>query len=885
MYRLSAILLGLAQVCLAAGPVILGYYPSWKRAKMDGVDFSKYTHINIAFGIPLQDGTFNFEDQWALPQILSQVHGGGAKALLSIGGWTGSNFFSDIMKNDGTRNTMLTSMVNYVNNNNLDGIDIDWEYPGRQGNTCNVYDAQNDMPNFLKFLQDLRGKFDASFGPSNKLITLAVRAQPFDIYNSPSNDVSAFAKVVDYANIMAYDINGPWMSDTGPNAPFNYEAGKGTPLSLVSAIDAWTGAGWPAKQLVAGLGFYGRSTVAQQDMTRDMQNQYQPQLHEVPLGDSEDAPWYDACARSTSASGTWQWKSLRGQGVLTSPRFPSAPWIRQWDGVTQTPWLFNPSTKIFLSYDDPDSIRIKSDYAASRGLGGVMIWSVNMDHNSELVDAARSFGSKGAANGTTITPTVAIRPILTSIVSSTHTKTMTAEPVQSSTAGASGPQPSSQASSGSLVAGEQCNFVGYKINSVYAFATMAISLASSVFGGPVIMGYYPSWKRAQSANVDWSKYTHVNMAFGIPTSSGTFSFDGDWFLPALVTSMHSAGTKVLMSVGGWTGSNYFSAIMKDTGARSTMITSMVNYVKANNLDGIDIDWEYPGRLGDNCNVFDVVNDTPNYLAFLQDLRAALTAAFGAGQKLITLAVRVQPFEVNSVPLTDVSAFAKVVDYANLMQYDINGGWNNVTGPNAPLNFQQGQGLQVSFVSAINDWVGAGFPANQLTAGIGFYGRSTIALQDMTKDPANQYQPQSQLVPLGDSEDAPWYDVCAGSTANSGVWQWKHLRDQGVLTSPATAAAPWVRQWDSVSQTPWLFNPSTKQFISYDDPQSLQIKIDYAASKGLAGAMIWSVNMDYNNELLEVVRSFKTTVAARKRNADAAVPASSPPAAAATAVDM
>ncbi|KAJ2817558.1 hypothetical protein FBU31_006183, partial [Coemansia sp. 'formosensis'] len=279
------------------------------------------------------------------------------------------------------------------------------------------------------------------------------------------------------------------------------------------------------------------------------------------------------------------------------------------------------------------------------------------------------------------------------------------------------------------------------------------------------------------------------------------------------------------------------------------------YVKANNLDGIDIDWEYPGRLGDNCNVFDVANDTPNYLKFLQSLRAAMDTAFGTRQKMITLAVRVQPFDINGVPSTDVSAFAKVVDYANLMQYDINGGWNNVTGPNAPFNFQQGEGLQVSFVSAINDWIAAGFPANQLTAGIGFYGRSTIALEDMTKDPTNQYQPQSQLVPLGDSEDAPWYDVCAGTTANSGVWQWKHLRDQGVLTSPGAAAAPWVRQWDSVSQTPWLFNPSTKQFISYDDPQSLQVKINYAASKGLAGAMVWSANMDYNNELMNVLHSW------------------------------
>ncbi|KAJ1867863.1 hypothetical protein LPJ57_005827, partial [Coemansia sp. RSA 486] len=143
----------------------------------------------------------------------------------------------------------------------------------------------------------------------------------------------------------------------------------------------------------------------------------------------------------------------------------------------------------------------------------------------------------------------------------------------------------------------------------------------------------------------------------------------------------------------------------------------------------------------------------------------------------------------------------------------------------------------------------------LTAGIAFYGRSTIAKQDMTKDPTNQYQPQESVVPLGDSEDAPWYDVCAGSTANSGVWMWKHLRGQGVLSSTSSAAAPWVRQWDPVSQTPWLFNPSTKQFISYDDPESLKIKVDYAASKGLAGTMVWSMDMDYNEELLSVINAF------------------------------
>ncbi|KAJ2779996.1 hypothetical protein H4R18_003696 [Coemansia javaensis] len=417
-----------------------------------------------------------------------------------------------------------------------------------------------------------------------------------------------------------------------------------------------------------------------------------------------------------------------------------------------------------------------------------------------------------------------------------------------------------------------------KLLSMLTATAVAISmLAPVIASGPLIMGYYPSWKKQYMDKVDFSKYTHVNMAFAIPTASGTFSFDGDWFLPQVVKDMHANGTKVLVSVGGWTGSNFFSNIVKSSGTRKTMIDSMVAYVKTNDLDGIDIDWEYPGRLGDTCNVFDTKNDTPNFLTFLKELRSAFDSSFGAGKKLITLAVRVQPFDVDGKPSTSVGDFAKVVDYANLMQYDINGGWNNVTGPNAPFNFQKGQGMQVSFVSAIDDWTKAGWPASKLTAGLAFYGRSTIAQEDMTKDAKNQYQAQSQTVPLGDQEDAPWFDACAGTTANSGTWQWKNLRTQGVLTAPTKAASPWVRTWDDTSKTPWLFNPQTKQFISYDDTESLKVKVDYAASKGLAGVMIWSVNMDYNSELVNVARTFKVSSGKSKREpADEDAPASMPP---------
>ncbi|KAJ2560218.1 hypothetical protein GGH12_005011, partial [Coemansia sp. RSA 1822] len=122
-----------------------------------------------------------------------------------------------------------------------------------------------------------------------------------------------------------------------------------------------------------------------------------------------------------------------------------------------------------------------------------------------------------------------------------------------------------------------------------ALAVVALA-APVVIGGPVVLGYYPSWKKAQMAGVDTSKYTHITMAFAIPTSSGKFSFDGDWFLPQVVTDLHAKGTKVLMSVGGWTGSNLFSTILKNPSTKSTLIQSMVSYVKQYELDGIDIDW-------------------------------------------------------------------------------------------------------------------------------------------------------------------------------------------------------------------------------------------------------------------------------------------------------
>lgn len=133
----------------------------------------------------------------------------------------------------------------------------------------------------------------------------------------------------------------------------------------------------------------------------------------------------------------------------------------------------------------------------------------------------------------------------------------------------------------------------------------------------------------------------------------------------------------------------------------------------------------------------------------------------------------------------------------------------------------------------------------------------------TGDMSNTNQYQAQVAgqpPHGDSYDAVWKDpYCSKDPGGlSGIWRYGNLRSQGVLTSPTEAVSPWIRHWDNVTQTPWLFNTKTKDFVSYDDPKSIAIKVDYALCKGLGGVMVWSVDEDSdNNELLNEAYKIRT----------------------------
>ncbi|KAF9913968.1 hypothetical protein BX616_009223 [Lobosporangium transversale] len=421
--------------------------------------------------------------------------------------------------------------------------------------------------------------------------------------------------------------------------------------------------------------------------------------------------------------------------------------------------------------------------------------------------------------------------------------------------------------------------------SFLALAATAIAYASAApvekraASNNVVVGYWVPWGGVPVASLDMTKYTHINYGFGVTAKRNAQPtdiffdryYDGN-NMRALVARGNQHGVPILMSIGGWTGSQTLSTVAASADLRKTFINNAMVFVRNNtlpdyattpdgwNMHGLDIDWEYPGRSGAACNTVSP-QDSANYLILLKELRAQLDLEFPNDRKLLTAAVRVQPFDgADGKPLGDVSAFAQYFDWIAIMAYDIMGGWSANTGPNAPFrNGPAGLADQYSFVQSIDAWTSAKFPANKLVMGTAFYGRSVITTVDMNaQNPVSMYVNKTSVVPKGGPSDSNEINFfCNEGSVYSGLWKWKELRGT-VLTTPTTPAAGWTRYWDETTQTPWLFRAADKTFISYDDIQSLTIKVNYAKSKGVKGVMFWDMTYDYNNELVNVLQNIHCT---------------------------
>lgn len=320
----------------------------------DEVDAMSLTRVNYAFS-NIVDGKMvlgfsHDRDNFAVLNNLKKINPH-LEVVVSVGGWTWSSPFSDAALTHESRKLFLDSVVAFVRDNHLDGLDIDWEYPAQIGNG-NVHRPE-DKHNYTLLLKELRARFDAEEKTMHRhLITsIAVGASPSWIANTEMDEVQ---KYVDTVNLMAYDYYEP-DSDaiTGHHAPLYANPADPKHISADNSVKLFEAAGVPTDKLVLGVPFYGHVWAEVPDTN-----------HGLYQSGKKTNVW----ANYQQIAG-----SLLGQG-----------YTRYWDGVANVPYLYNASTRTFVSYEDVESITLKSKYVLSHDLAGVMFW----DYTGDTADHA-----------------------------------------------------------------------------------------------------------------------------------------------------------------------------------------------------------------------------------------------------------------------------------------------------------------------------------------------------------------------------------------------------------------------------------------------------------------------------------------------------------------
>lgn len=356
-----------------------------------------------------------------------------------------------------------------------------------------------------------------------------------------------------------------------------------------------------------------------------------------------------------------------------------------------------------------------------------------------------------------------------------------------------------------------------------------------------IIAYYPGWqwydrnKLVDPAAIDYSKYSIINFAFFSPKADasiqGTDPYSDEILLKgeinwsttppsyypntSLVDRAHNQGVNVLLSIGGWNDSQHFPAIAADPAKRALFAHNCINLCSFYNLDGIDLDWEYPGYAPNGGTPADFTNFT----LLLQHVRDSLTAfeATAGHPLLLTSCFSASTINMQQIDWPNVLPLLHSV---NLMSYDFFGSWDPVTNHNSPL-FAPAQGDQLfNLDAAVQELINVhNVPPDKINAGVAFYGRSV-----MTDGSAALFGPS-----LMQPDNATFWED-AGSPLYYNI-----LNKMNLFTA----------QFDAQARVPYLLGSGNlNTFVSYDNEQSIAEKASYIVSNSLRGAIIWELTGDY-----------------------------------------
>jgi chitinase len=338
------------------------------------IPVSLLTHLNVAFGYV--NSAFQVTNMDGVsPDIYKSVgdvksRNPSIKLIIALGGWSFSDpgewqsVFPTLVSSEANRATFIQNLLGFLSEYGYDGVDFDWEYPGADDRGG----SSEDGVNYTSLLKELRAAIDAS----GKDYTVTFTA-PTSYWYLQHFDLANMVQYADWVNLMAYDLHGVWDSDD----PIGNQVLAHTNLTEIDlALDLFWRVGVDPADIVLGLGFYGRSF----------------QL-------TDPSCWKPGCEFSgpgaagscTATAGILSYREINQ--ILTSTGATA-----YLDTEAAVRYLVYGNNS-WISFDDATTFKAKIDYANSMGLGGLMVWAVDLDDNNlDALNAISSADEIGAVD-------------------------------------------------------------------------------------------------------------------------------------------------------------------------------------------------------------------------------------------------------------------------------------------------------------------------------------------------------------------------------------------------------------------------------------------------------------------------------------------------------
>lgn len=269
------------------------------------------------------------------------------KVMVSMGGWGGCASCSKTFSTAKRRKKFALSVKKFLNTYQLDGFDLDWEYPTIQGYPGHLF-SSHDKRDFTKLMKQLRHKLG-----KNKIISFA--AGGFNKYLRNAIDWRKVVPKVNYVNLMSYDLVNGYSKITGLHTPL-YSSPK-TPESVDNGVRYLDSLHIDMHKVVIGAAFYARVWKNVPDINHGL---FQPGIFKQMVNYKNFSTYFK----------------------------PSKGFIFYWDKASQAPYCYSAKKHLFGTFDDVRSVQLKMNYVKKMGLGGIMFWELTCDKPSGgLLDA------------------------------------------------------------------------------------------------------------------------------------------------------------------------------------------------------------------------------------------------------------------------------------------------------------------------------------------------------------------------------------------------------------------------------------------------------------------------------------------------------------------